>query len=99
MEHSVWVSTAFFTPFCFFQSFSLVTNTSVLFLQGVQMGMFVWSMAPLIWRVELKCVTTMHTAQCVMTSGMSWRPEWSVHNWDLVERVRLTALFAVHSLQ
>ena len=52
------------------------------------MGMFVWSMAPLLWRVELKCVTTMHMAQCVMTSGMNWRPEWSVGNWDLVERVR-----------
>ena len=28
-------------------------------------------------------------AQCVMTSGMSWMPEWSVDNWDTLEMVRM----------
>ena len=39
-------------------------------------------------RVGWRCAITMHMAQCVMTSGMSWRPEWSVHNWDTMETVR-----------
>ena len=61
------------------------------------MGMFILSMALLLWRVELKCVTTAHMAQCVMTSGMSWRPQWSVHNWDTVEMVRYKRRLYVHT--
>ena len=25
-------------------------------------------------------------AQCVMTSGMGWRPQWSAGNWDTMEQ-------------
>ena len=37
------------------------------------------------WRAEWRSAITTHMAQCVMTSGMSWRPEWSVDNWDTTE--------------
>ena len=41
-------------------------------------------------RVEWKCVLEMCMAQCVMTSGMSWRPEWSAGNLDTLEQVIVT---------
>ena len=52
------------------------------------MVLFVWLMANLPWRAEWRSAITTHMAQCVMTSGMSWRPEWSVDNWDTLEMVR-----------
>ena len=59
-------------------------------LQCVQKAMYVWQMVPAPRRVEWKCVITAITAQCVMTSGMNWRPEWSADNWDTIQKVRHT---------
>ena len=35
----------------------------------------------------LRSVRIIRMAQCVMTSGMSWRPEWSAGNLDTLEMV------------
>ena len=31
-------------------------------------------------------------AQCVMTSGMTWRPEWSADNWDTSRMVHANVI-------
>ena len=35
-------------------------------------------------------------AQCVMTSGMSWRPEWSALNWDTSRMVHAYHCYHMH---
>ena len=35
----------------------------------------------------LRSVRIIRMVQCVMTSGMSWRPEWSAGNSDTLEMV------------
>ena len=48
---------------------------------------FDWSGVRKNQKVEWRSAITTHMVQCVMTSGMSWRPEWSVDNWDTLEMV------------
>ena len=33
-------------------------------------------------RAQCWCAVEESMGQCVMTTGMSWRPGWCVHNWD-----------------
>ena len=53
-------------------------NNYVTHQQRAIMERSVSLVGQLLRRDEWRCVTTTCMAQCVMTSGMSWRPEWSV---------------------
>ena len=58
-----------------------------VFLQSVLMVMCCWWMAALLVRAEWRSATTIPMALCVMTTGTSWMPMWSVHKLGLHQMV------------
>ena len=56
-------------------------------MQYVRTGIFDLHMGPLSLKEELRCVLTMNSVQSAMISGMIWKQEWCVDNWDMREQV------------
>ena len=78
-------------------AFSICLSTSILSLyhikfhtyiwQFVKTGTFVWHMALVPQREELRFVSTTSMVQCAMTSGTNWMLEWSAEHLDIQEEV------------
>ena len=66
---------------------NMLCTCMLLCIQCVRTGIFDLRMELMSLKDELRCVLTMNMVQSVMISGMTWKLEWYVDNWDMREQV------------